>query len=136
MIGYLSCHTCGHVVNCADLIGELCPTFVWKRVTYLDNLQVQYQAAVNMGSLEPPAGWRSSSETISARSASDSRTSLQHTGWRRHKNSRPLRGGCGSCFSHRDTGRILARLHSRELLAHLYDADFLKADIGGLCNQL
>lgn len=56
MIGYRSCRACGHEVNCADLVGGLCPTCARERVAYLADLQVQYQAAVDAG--EPGASSR------------------------------------------------------------------------------
>lgn len=56
MIGYLSCRACGHEVNCADLIGDLCPACARERVARLADLQVQYQAAVDAG--EPGASSR------------------------------------------------------------------------------
>lgn len=49
MIGYRSCRACGHEVNCADLVGGLCPVCARERVAYLADLQVQYQAAVDAG---------------------------------------------------------------------------------------
>ena len=49
MIGYRSCRACGHEVNCADLVGGLCPICARERVAYLADLQVRYQAAVDAG---------------------------------------------------------------------------------------
>ena len=49
MIGYRSCRACGHEVNCADLVGGLCPVCARERVAYLADLQVRYQAAVDAG---------------------------------------------------------------------------------------
>lgn len=56
MIGYRSCRACGQEVNCADLVGGLCPICARERVAYLADLQVQYQAAVDAG--EPGASSR------------------------------------------------------------------------------
>lgn len=49
MIGYRSCRACGQEVNCADLVGGLCPVCARERVAYLADLQVRYQAAVDAG---------------------------------------------------------------------------------------
>jgi len=49
MIGYRSCRDCGQEVNCADIVGGLCPVCARKRVARLADLQVQYQAAVDAG---------------------------------------------------------------------------------------
>lgn len=51
MIGYRSCRACGHEVNCADLVGGLCPVCARERVARLADLQVRYQAAVDAGEL-------------------------------------------------------------------------------------
>ena len=56
MIGYRSCRACGQEVNCADLVGGLCPICARERVAYLADLQVRYQAAVDAG--EPGASNR------------------------------------------------------------------------------
>ena len=56
MIGYLSCRACGQEVNCADLVGGLCPICARERIARLADLQVQYQNAVDAG--EPGASSR------------------------------------------------------------------------------
>lgn len=56
MTGYRSCRDCGQEVNCADLVGGLCPVCALERVAYLADLQVRYQAAVDAG--EPGASSR------------------------------------------------------------------------------
>ena len=56
MIGYLNCRDCGQEVNCADLVGGLCPVCARERIAYLADLQAQYQAAVDAG--EPGASSR------------------------------------------------------------------------------
>ena len=56
MTGYRSCRDCGQEVNCADLVGGLCPVCARERVAYLADLQVRYQAAVDAG--EPGASSR------------------------------------------------------------------------------
>ncbi len=56
MIGYRSCRVCGQDMNCADLVGGLCPTCARERVARLADLQVQYQNAVDAG--EPGASSR------------------------------------------------------------------------------
>lgn len=56
MIGYRSCRDCGHEVNCADLVGGLCPECARSRTARLAELQIQYQAAVDAG--EPGASAR------------------------------------------------------------------------------
>ena len=56
MTGYRSCRDCGQEVNCADLVGGLCPVCARERIVYLADLQVRYQAAVDAG--EPGASSR------------------------------------------------------------------------------
>ncbi len=49
MIGYRSCRDCGMEVNCADLVGGLCPECARSRAARLADLQRQYQAALDAG---------------------------------------------------------------------------------------
>ncbi len=49
MIGYLSCRSCGQEMNCADLVGGLCPPCARERTAWLADMQRQYQAAVDVG---------------------------------------------------------------------------------------
>ncbi len=56
MIGYRSCRDCGQEVNCADLVGGLCPECARSRTARLADLQRQYEAALEAG--EPGASAR------------------------------------------------------------------------------
>lgn len=49
MVGFRSCRDCGETVNCADLVGGLCPACARERVEHLAELQRQYEAAVDAG---------------------------------------------------------------------------------------
>lgn len=49
MIGYRSCRECGTEMNCADLVGGLCPVCARSRIVRLADLQVQYQDALEAG---------------------------------------------------------------------------------------
>lgn len=56
MIGYRRCRDCGQEVNCADLVGGLCPECARSRTARLAELQHQYEAALEAG--EPGASAR------------------------------------------------------------------------------
>ena len=47
MIGYRNCRSCGQEVNCADLVGGLCPGCARERAAWLADLQRDYQADVD-----------------------------------------------------------------------------------------
>lgn len=55
VIGYLNCRSCGQEVNCADLVGGLCPTCARERAAWLADMQRQYQASVDAGEGEASA---------------------------------------------------------------------------------